>query len=81
MSSSPGPRGGSGAAPGSAVPPGHGTACRLQLLAEAIDDLDRAVRAEPVGEASASDLAGRLSALWEMVAGLDPDVAARLAGY
>lgn len=66
---------------------GDGTA-GLGRVGRAIDDLAEAVagqrrpQAAPGGpEPTMQELAGRLAAIWEMVAELDPELARRLAGY
>ena len=64
---------------GRCAQPSGGTAQEaLDRLGDAIDGLADAARADA---ASAQELAGRLAAVWEMVAELDPELARRLAGY
>jgi hypothetical protein len=70
---------------------GNGTE-ELGRVGRAIDDLAEAVagqrspqagpQAAPVSpELTMEELAGRLAAIWQMVAELDPELARRLAGY
>lgn len=54
---------------------------RLARLSAAIDEVDRAARANTPGHASPVELAERLARLWGMIAELDPGLAARLRAY
>ena len=49
---------------------------RLAIIGTAIDEL-----AEDAAEEGMDTLAGRVAALWAMVAAIDPELALRLPGY
>lgn len=55
------------------------TATRLTRIGEAIDQL--AAEAAAAGDGGPSQVAGRLAALWAMIAELDPGLARQLRGY
>jgi len=54
-------------------------AARLARLGEAIDEL--AAEAAGTDGGGAEQLAGRLAAVWDMMADLDPGLARQLRGY
>lgn len=55
------------------------TAARLARVGEAIEQL--AAEAASVAEGTPEQVAGRLAAIWDMMAELDPGLARKLRGY
>jgi hypothetical protein len=56
-------------------------AARIARLGEAIDELAVTLRKSSASEACPGDVTARLARIWELIAELDPAVAARLRGY